>query len=139
MLTPGQQEDAGRYLDAVIRDAPAAADAAAARFLSARALELAGEGEQARALLDKLADGEDRPTRARATLARTLADLENGGLTRGEAIERLDGLRFAWRGDDFEMSLLRRLREAKLNDGDERGGLEALHQARWNFSHDPPH
>ncbi len=139
MLTTGQQEDAGRYLDLVLKDAPVAADAAAARFLSARALELAGEGEQARALLDKLADGEDRPTRARATLARTLADLESGALTRGEAIERLDGLRFAWRGDDFEMNLLRRLGELKLKDGDYRGGLEALHQAMANFPDHPEH
>src|SRR5207302_7540779 len=99
------------------------ADRAAAQLLSAQAQQMAGEGERARAELDKLAVGEDRPTRARAMLARTLADIEGGVLTRGAAIEVLDGLRFAWRGDDFELSLLRRLGELKLADGDYRGGL----------------
>lgn len=139
MLTTGQQEDASRYLDLVLKDAPNAHDRAAAQLLTARALELAGEGEQARALLDKLAAGDDRPTRARAVMARTLADLDSGAVTRGEAIETLDGLRFAWRGDDFEMGLLRQLGELKLKDGDYRGGLEALHQAMTNFPDHPDH
>jgi hypothetical protein len=139
MLTTGQHEDAGRYLDLVLKDAPSAADRAAAQLLSARALVLAGEPEQSRAILDKLADGDDRPTRARALLARTLADLDSGVLTRGQAIETLDGLRFAWRGDDFELTLLRRLGELKVKDGDYRGGLEALHQAMTNFPDHPEH
>jgi hypothetical protein len=139
MLTTGQQDDANRYLHLVLEDAPNAHDRAAAQLLTARGLELAGEGEQARAILDKLAAGDDRPTRARAILARTMADLDSGAVTRGEAIETLDGLRFAWRGDDFEMNLLRRLGELKLKDGDYRGGLEALHQAMTNFPDHPDH
>jgi hypothetical protein len=139
MLTTGQQEDAGRYLDLVLKDSPSASDRAAAQLLSARALEVAGEGEQSRAILDKLAAGDDRPSRARAVLARTLADLDSGALTRGQAIEALDGLRFAWRGDDFELVLLRRLGELKFKDGDYRGGLEALNQAMTNFPDHPEH
>ena len=139
MLTTGQPEDANRYLDLVLKDAPNAHDRAAAQLLTARALELAGEGERARAILDKLAAGDDRPTRARAIMTRTLADLDSGAVTRGEAIETLDGLRFAWRGDDFELNLLRRLGELKLKDGDYRGGLEALHQAMTNFPDHPDH
>jgi hypothetical protein len=139
VLSTGQQEDAGRYLDLVLKDSPSAGDRAAAQLLSARALELAGEAEQSRALLDKLAVGDDRPSRARAVLARTLADLDSGAMTRGQAIETLDGLRFAWRGDDFELTLLRRLGELKLKDGDYRGGLEALNQAMANFPDHPEH
>jgi hypothetical protein len=139
VLTTGQQEDAGRYLDLVLKDAPSAGDRAAAQLLSARALALAGEAEQSRAILDKLAVGDDRPSRARAVLARTLADFDSGAMTRGQAIETLDGLRFAWRGDDFELTLLRRLGELKLKDGDYRGGLEALNQAMTNFPDHPEH
>ncbi|HEX3498408.1 MAG TPA: hypothetical protein VHT04_03710 [Stellaceae bacterium] len=139
VLSTGQQEDAGRYLDLVLKDTPSAGDRAAAQLLSARALELAGEAEQSRAILDKLAAGDDRPSRARALLARTLADLDSGALTRGQAIETLDGLRFAWRGDDFELTLLRRLGELKFKDGDYRGGLEALNQAMTNFPDHPEH
>jgi len=123
----------------VLNDAPSTADRAAASLLAGRALALAGDTEQARGVFDKLAGGENRPARARATLARVLADLESGVLSRGEAIEQLDTLRFAWRGDDFEMNLLRRLGELKLKDGDYRGGLEALHQAMANFPDHPDH
>jgi tetratricopeptide (TPR) repeat protein len=139
LLATGQHDDAEHYIDFVLKDAPSAGDRAAARLLTGRVLELAGDAEQARGVFDKLASGEDRPTRARATLARTLADLESGALPRGEAIEKLDALRFAWRGDDFEMNLLRHLGELKLKDGDYRGGLEALHQAMANFPDHPDH
>jgi tetratricopeptide (TPR) repeat protein len=139
LLATGQHDDAERYIDVVLKDAPSTADRAAARLLAGRALALAGDTEQARGVFDKLAGGENRPARARATLARVLADLESGALSRGEAIEQLDTLRFAWRGDDFEMNLLRRLGELKLKDGDYRGGLEALHQAMANFPDHPDH
>ena len=139
LLATGQHDDAEHYIDLVLKDAPSAGDRAAARLLAGRALELAGEADQARGVFDKLASGQDRPTRARAILARTLADLESGALPRGEAIEQLDTLRFAWRGDDFEMNLLRHLGELKLKDGDYRGGIESLHQAMANFPDHPDH
>ena len=44
----------------------------------------------------------------------------------------MDGLRFAWRGDDFELTLMRRLGELRIKDGDYRGGFDALRQAADN-------
>jgi tetratricopeptide (TPR) repeat protein len=138
-ITTGQHEEATRYLGMVLKDAPSAGERAGAQLLSARALQLAGESEKARGLFDKLAQSEDRPTRARAVMARTLADLDAGAITRGQAIEALDGLRFAWRGDDFELGLLRRLGELKFQDGDYRGGLDGLRQSMANFDEHPEH
>src|SRR5260221_3505013 len=103
LLATGQHDDAEHYIDFVLQDAPSAGDRAAARLLTGRALALAGGAEQARGVFDKLASGEDRPTRARATLARTLADLESGAPPRGQAIEKLYALPLPCPGDDFEM------------------------------------
>jgi hypothetical protein len=135
----GQQDEAKGYLGLVLGDEPSNSDRAAAEFLLARAQMLSGDIEAARARLDRLADGSDRPTRARARLARTIADLDSGAITRGQAIAALDALRFAWRGDDFELSVLRRLGELKLQDGDYRGGLDMLRQASANFPDSPDH
>jgi tetratricopeptide (TPR) repeat protein len=135
----GRHEEAEGYISIVLKDKPTAADRAAAEFLSARELQVAGDGEKASALLDKLAAGDDRPIRARAAMTRTLDDLEAGKITRPEAIEALDGLRFAWRGDDFELTLMRRLGELRIKDGDYRGGFDALRQAMNNFPDHPEH
>lgn len=137
-VATGQQDDAQEYL-AMVKDAPGAGDAAMAQLLTARALRLAGEGDSARAILDKLAGGPDRQARARAELERTLDDLEAGTIKRGDAIKKLDGLRFAWRGDDFELAVVRRLGELRIKDGDFRGGFDALHQAVDNFADHPEH
>jgi tetratricopeptide (TPR) repeat protein len=138
-VATGQQDEAKSYLRLVLDDAPNPDDKAAAEYLLAKAQTLAGEPEAARAKLDRLADGPDRPTRAKARMTRTLADLDSGAITRGQAIAALDGLRFSWRGDDFELSLLRHLGELKLLDGDYSGGLDVLRQAATNFPDHPDH
>ncbi len=132
----GQPDDAQDYL-ALVKDAPNPGEAAEAKFLVARALQLGGEGDSARAILDRLAMGNDRETRARAQLARTLDDLGEGKISRGAAIKALDALRFAWRGDDFELTLPRRLAELEIKDGNYRAGFAALRQALENFPNHP--
>jgi hypothetical protein len=138
-VATGQQDEAKAYVSLVLGDKPDGGDRAAAELLLAQTQMLAGDTEAARARLDRLANSKDRPTRARAKMARILADLDSGAITRGQAITALDGLRFAWRGDDFELSLLRHLAELKLLDGDYRGGLDALRQASVNFPDHPDH
>ncbi|MDB5411093.1 MAG: Conserved exported protein of unknown function, partial [Rhodospirillales bacterium] len=138
-VATGQQDEAKAKLRMVLADKPSGSDRAASDLLLARVEMIAGETEAARVRLDRVANGNDRPTRARARLARALTDLDSGAITRGQAIVALDGLRFAWRGDDFELSLLRHLGELKLLDGDYRGGLDALRQASVNFPDHPDH
>src|SRR6185312_6247086 len=84
-------------------------------------------------LWQEVAGMDDRRSRARALIAQTLALLDTNQISRAEAIKRLDGLRFAWRGDMIEFNLLRRLGELKLADGDEAGGFDALREAAANF------
>ncbi|MBV9521425.1 MAG: hypothetical protein JO010_01445 [Alphaproteobacteria bacterium] len=137
-LSIGQQDEAQDYL-ALLKDATSPSDAAAARYLTALALRRGGEDDSAHAILDKLAKGEDREARARALLTQTLDDLDAGKLARGDAIAKLDALRFAWRGDAFELTLLHRLGALKIKDGDYRGGFSALRQALDNFPDHPEH
>jgi hypothetical protein len=137
-LAEGQQDQARDYL-ALVKDHPDAHEAAETKLLTARVFQLAGDSDAARAILDKLAEGDDRETRARARLTRTLEDLDAGKIKRPAAIQRLDALRFAWRGDDVELTVLRRLGELQIKDGAYRAGFASLHRALENFPDYPQH
>jgi len=78
-----------------------------------------------------------RRINAMATLALTEDELARKSISVKDAIDRLDRLRFAWRGDDFELSLLERLGELYLQSGDPRSALTALRQAVNYFKPSP--
>src|SRR5262249_50806728 len=117
----------------VLAEEPSPADRSAARFLRGRDRLLAGDLDGALAIWDDVIATGDRRSKAHASLARILALLENGRIERAEAVQPLDGLRFAWRGDEFEYTLLSRLGELQMKEGDFRAALDALHQAATNF------
>lgn len=78
-----------------------------------------------------------RRINAMAALALTEDELARNSITAQEAIDRLDRLRFAWRGDDFELSLLERLGELYLEVKDPRSALTSLRQAVSYFKPSP--
>jgi tetratricopeptide (TPR) repeat protein len=57
----------------------------------------------------------------------------NNKASRLDTINSLDALRFSWRGDAFEFTLLRQLGELQLAEGDIDDGIEALHEAAIYF------
>ena len=59
--------------------------------------------------------------------------LREGELQAAEAIERMERLRFIWRGGPFEFTVLHRLGQLYLADGRPREGLTVLRQAVANF------
>lgn len=61
--------------------------------------------EGARKLWDPLVEGRDRFYRARSGLALTLLELQDGKINLDKAIDRLEGLRYAWRGDELEAQI----------------------------------
>jgi hypothetical protein len=79
----------------------------------------------------------DRRARARALYARAMALYEVKKANRRDTINALDALRFSWRGDTFEFTLLRKLGELQLAEGDVDNGIEALHQAAVYFADFP--
>ena len=102
------------------------------------ALQLAkGEAGEARALWTAARDSRHRPSQARARLALIDLGLEDGTLSVEEAIAELERLRFAWRGDQFEFTLLRRLAQLYTDENRHREALYALRQAVTSFPDGP--
>lgn len=78
-----------------------------------------------------------RRINAMAALALTEDELARKAITAQDAIDRLDRLRFAWRGDEFELSLLERLGDLYLQVKDPRSALSVLRQAVNYFKPSP--
>ncbi len=96
-----------------------------------------GEPEEARRLWTEARDGPYRPSQARARLALIELGMEEDTLSRDAAIEELERLRFAWRGDLFEFTLLRKLAELYVEENRHRDALYALRSAVINFPEGP--
>ncbi len=102
-------------------------------FTKGRFLELSGDFENAVVQWEKAVESKHRPSSSRATVARAELLLKLKKFSRGEAIDELETLRFAWRGDEFEFNLLRRLGRLYVEDGNFRNGLLTLKQAATHF------
>lgn len=78
---------------------------AALDYMSGQAWRQKGSPEKTRALWEPLIKGKDDFYRARAGLAMTLLELDSGNIDLKQAIDRLEGLRYAWRGDELEAQI----------------------------------
>lgn len=79
----------------------------------------------------------DRRARALAEFAKTDMMLTRKLIDVPQAIERMDQLRFAWRGGPYEFNLLRRLGELQFSTGDLRGGITTFRQIVKYFPKSP--
>ncbi len=138
VVNTDQEQGATPLLRLVLRDDPSVADRAMARYLEGRQYYSQGDIDRASDVWREVANLNDRPSRARALYSSVMARLGAKKESRAEAISELDSLRFAWRGDAFEFDLLRTLGKLKIEDGDYRGGLDALREAIGNFQDYPP-
>jgi len=75
---------------------------AAMDYLKGEAHRQKDEVEEAKKLWEPLTKGQDDLYRAKAILALTNLQLEKGEITSDQAIDRLEGLRYSWRGDELE-------------------------------------
>lgn len=71
----------------------------------------------------------DRWSIARSELALVELGLQQESVTVDEAIERLERLRYQWRGDNLELAVLKQLGTLHLNKGEFRKGLNTLRTA----------
>ncbi|HEY1095657.1 MAG TPA: hypothetical protein VGF14_00280 [Alphaproteobacteria bacterium] len=76
----------------------------------------AKDPDQAILMLDQIARSNDHYYRVKAELILVPDGLKDGALSRPEALDRLEKLRFAWRGDRQEVMLLRQLGQLYLDD-----------------------
>ena len=137
MIETDRASAAGPLIETVLKDAPSASDKAMADYLSGRREEALGQLEPALEEWIKVAASGDRKARARALYGRAMALYDNKQVSRLDTINALDALRFSWRGDAFEFTLLRQLGELQLAEGDVDGGIESLHEAAVYFPEYP--
>ncbi|MEE8535974.1 MAG: hypothetical protein V3S45_07975, partial [Kiloniellales bacterium] len=125
----GDTGGASLFLEALRDDDPSVVERAQLDYLEARRLAMDGLLPEARILWQTVAGGTHRASRARARLALIDLDRKQGRLRRKEAIAKLERLRFAWRGDDFELVMLQRLGELYAGQLDYQRALHSLRQA----------
>jgi hypothetical protein len=133
MIETERSSAAGTLLDTVMKDSPTASDKAMAQYLTGRREQEMGQLGPALEDWIKVANSGDRKARARALYGRAMALYANKQVSRLDTINSLDSLRFSWRGDAFEFTLLRQLGELQIAEGDVDGGIEALHEAAIYF------
>lgn len=129
----GDTRQATHFLDLLAIEHPNPRQQAQMAYVQGRVAELSGNFDGALAKWEEAEHGVHLPSRAKATVARTELMLKLDKATRAEAISAYEKLRYVWRGDDFEFSLLRRLGHLHLEAGDFRNGLRTLRQAATYF------
>ncbi|MHA1563985.1 MAG: hypothetical protein ACTSX7_01620, partial [Alphaproteobacteria bacterium] len=114
-----------------------AADLGQATVLRGQVLAANGHVDEAIEKFDIVIAGEDRKSRAMAMFERANLMLEAEDADKVALLGDLDRLRFAWRGDDMEFDVLRRLGELQIESEDYRGGLKTLKRAAENYAKHP--
>lgn len=113
------------------------AEQADLEFYKARVAAARTDFETATELWEELAVGEDRRNAARAEQNLINLQFKQEDIDIDEAIERLEKLRYRWRGDRFELMVLRRLGELYFEKDDFFEGLRNYRAAVTFFPDDP--
>ncbi len=136
-LEIGDIKQARHFLEILRLDDLTPAEKSQLDFEEGRLRELTGDFDGAVSKWEKVRDGYHRPSRAKAIVARMELLLKLDRITRKEAIEDLEKLRFGWRGDEFEFNMLKRLGGLYLDQGLYREGLDRLRQAATYYRTHP--
>lgn len=125
------------YLESLLAAGPTPHQRAHIDYLEGRIFEFTGDFDKALEKWEAVAKGSDPLARFRARRDHIELSLKQEKITPAAAIQALEGLRYAWRGDDLEFELLRRLGALYLETEDYREGLRTLRQAATNFREHP--
>ncbi|MBY0432318.1 MAG: tetratricopeptide repeat protein, partial [Rhodospirillales bacterium] len=118
--------DARRVLDLMKGDAATPLEKGRLAYLEGNYAQLTHSNDQAFKRWEEAEQGNSRPHRAKAFRNHTELLLKLGKINRKDAIGRLEKLRFAWRSEDFEVPLLKRLADLQLAEADFPGALRSL-------------
>lgn len=108
---------------------------AAAAYIHGTILYSTGNSELAVKEWRRAASSDDRLYRTRAELVLVDYDMVKGKLTPAAAAQRLEGLRFAWRGDALEWDILHRLTLYDFQAGKFRDGFANFERADKLYPH----
>lgn len=131
-LRKNEVPNAQSILDALERNRPTLQPQTVAGmdYLKGQALHQSGQPEEeTRKLWAPLVNGKDDFYRARAGLALTMMDLASGNKNLDQAIDRLEGLRYAWRGDELEAQINFTLGKLYLDKKEYMKGFNILRDA----------
>lgn len=132
-LELGDTGAAQEYLYAVEAGDPDWRTRLDSNYVAARLSEVSGDSFDAIRRLDALSESGDPEMEARALFDLYRLQLAEGQISRSEAIENLENLRFRWRGDTIELETVRELGELYVQAGDFAGGLETMATAQARF------
>lgn len=102
---------------------------AAISYLKGEIARQEGRPEEAMRIWRPVANGIDRLFHTKGSLALANLELQQKVITPAEAIDHIDSLRFAWRGDGLEVAILHNLGLLKVQNGKYLEGLEDLGRA----------
>ncbi len=132
-IAMGKDREAAEWLDRMETNPHLDEVYPAIRYLRGVMSVKSGRAESAASLWRETARSRDRLYKIRAELALTDLGVATHSITARQAADRLEGLRFAWRGDDLELDILHRLGSFYIEAGDFKSGLAILSQATRLF------
>lgn len=132
-IAVGALDDAERLLTGETKDFVSRLEKAERAFLLGQLDYANGNSDAALERWRSVAGRNAGAASARARLALIDSEIKAGKLSAKAAIEKLEQLRFAWRGDDFEFALLIRLANLYTEDGQNRESLLALRRSATYF------
>jgi tetratricopeptide (TPR) repeat protein len=124
---------AQRRIEQVLAASPSRGDQARADYLRGRIALERGDERAALAAWRTLSLGTVTRARVQAELARIELQSGKGEISPQETVAALDRMRFAWRGDELEFEIHRRLGNAQLAAGDFRQGVRTLRETAERF------
>jgi tetratricopeptide (TPR) repeat protein len=128
-LMLGNNESAGNLASRALDVATTTQTKQQAKFVAACADAKLGQIENALAALTELENSSSREIASRAAFEKAIIGFDSGKSTLPDTIRALDALRYAWRGDDLEIEVLRRLGNLYIQGGDIRSGLSTMTSA----------
>jgi len=108
-----------------------------ARLVQARIIEARGDNDHALPVLDELSHTRDEEVAVRSTLEAVRVRLATNKMRPLDAVEPLEALRFRWRGDSLELSIVSTLGEVYSELGRWRDALATMRVAADRFDSDP--
>lgn len=131
-LRLGRSASANELLDSLEStddEAENAHYAAAVQYLKGEAARQSGDFAEAERQWKYAASGLDRLYHTKASMALAMLQLQQKEITVKQAVDALDSLRFAWRGDGLEVQIMSTLGKMRVQNGEYLAGLQDMKTA----------
>ena len=137
VASAGDSKGAAKIVDAMMGQGLSKRDVGKLSYLAGLAAVAGKQYDQAISRFRDAEASDSRPDRAYAARDRIELMLRLGKMTPNEAIGELEKLRFAWRGEDFEYQLMKRLGQLQIAAGRYGEGLRSMHSLATNYPDNP--